>query len=158
MLEIALEGTTRLDSIGRRLRVATERKMIELTGLMYEKVIANLSGAVLQTKTGQLVGSIRQENRAYGDIYVGEVYPAPASPKAWALEKGGSGYYPIEATKAQMLHFFAKSGDEVFTKSVNHPPSLEFAYMRKALEEVGALIPSGFQEYIQTVLDGGDYG
>jgi hypothetical protein len=158
MLEIALEGTTRVDSIGRRLRVATERKMIELTGIMYEKVISNLSGGVLETKTGQLVGSIRQENHAYGDTYVGSVYPDPASPKAWVLEKGGSGEYPIVATKAQMLHFFTKSGDEVFTKHVNHPPSQEFAYMRRALEEVGALIPGGFQEYIQTVLDGGDYG
>ena len=157
MLEISLEGTTRLDSIGRRLRVATEKKMIELTGLMYEKVIENLSGKILNKQSGQLVSSVHQENSANGDFYLGSVYISPITEKALALEKGGKGYYPIIATKASVLHFFTKNGAEVFTKSVNHPPSREFAYMRTALEEMSPLVPRGFQEYIQGVLDGGDY-
>lgn len=159
MLEISLEGTTRLDSIGRRLRVATERKMIELTAIMYEKVIENLSGKILQKRSGQLASSIRMENDVNGDFYVGSVYPSPADDKAYVLEKGGKGYYPIPtSSKGQILHFFTKTGEEVFTKSVNHPPSREFAYMRTALEEVMPMVPKGFHDYIQGVLDGGDYG
>lgn len=156
-LEVSLEGTTRLDSLGRRLRVATEKKMIELTGALYEKVIENVSGKILQTKTGQLRSSIFRFNNVENDVYVGSVYVDPETPKAWALEKGGKGYYPIVATKAQVLHFFTKSGQEVFTKAVNHPPSREFAYMRTALEEMQELIPMGFKEYIQQVLGGSEF-
>jgi hypothetical protein len=157
MLEISLEGTTRIDSIGRHLRVATEKKMIELTDLMYEKVMENVSGKILNKQTGQLAGSIHKENASAGDFYLGSVYVSPVTDKAWVLEKGGKGYYPITATKASVLHFFSKSGEEVFTKSVNHPPSKEFAYLRRALEEMEDVVPRGFRDYIQTVLDGGDY-
>ena len=157
MLSVALEGTTRLDSLGRRLRVATGKKMEELTELAYQKVIENLSGKVLQKRTGALAASIRKENHVEGDFYLGLVFPAPADAKAFALEKGGKGYYPIVATKASVLHFFMKSGTEVFAKSVDHPPSKEFAYLRLAAEEMEAIVPEGFREAIRVVLDGGDY-
>lgn len=158
MLEVSIEGVTRLDSLGRRLRVATEKKMIELTGVLYEKVQENLSGKVLQKRSGELSGSIRQVNEVHDDFYVGSVFPSPATDKAWALEKGGKGYYEIVATKAQMLKFVTKSGETLFRKRVNHPPSKEFGYLRLALAETEETVPQGFRDYIQTVLDGGDYG
>lgn len=158
MLEVSFEGDTRLDSLGRRLRVATEKKMIQLTGMLYDKVIENVSGKILQKQSGELASSIKQQLDLVGETMLGSVFVDPANDKAWVLEKGGKGYYPIVATKAQVLHFFTKSGTEVFTKSVHHPPSREFAYMRTALEEMTELVPQGFQEYIRAVLDGGDFG
>ena len=154
MLEVALEGTTRLDSIGRRLREATAKKMEELTNALYEKVIENIEGKILQSRTGELAKSVYKDVEITGDEYFGRVYISPVTDKAWVLEKGGQDYYPIVATKAQMLHFFTKSGEEIFTKSVNHPPSRAFGYMQRALEELVPAIPLGFQEYIQAALDG----
>ena len=157
MLEISLEGTTRIDSIGRRLRVATEKKMTELTDIMYEKVLENLSGKILNKVTGALAGSVQKQNDVNGDFYIGDVYISPADDKAWALEKGGRRRYPIEPSKAEVLRFISKSGELIFTKHVDHPPSKEFAYLRLALEDMRELVPQGFREYIQGVLDGGDY-
>ena len=158
MLEISLEGTTRIDSIGRRLRVATEKKMIELTDIMYEKVLENLSGKILNKRSGELFASIHKENAASSDIYVGDVYVSPATAKAWALEKGGKAYYPIEPTKASVLRFYwDKTAQMEYFSHVDHPPSKEFAYLRLALEDMRELVPQGFRDYIQGVLDGGDY-
>lgn len=158
MLEVAFEGDVRLDSLGRRLRVATEKKMTELTGLLYDKVVENVGGKILQKRSGKLAASIRQQLDLVGEVMLGQVFPDPADDKSWTLEKGGKGRYQITATKASVLHFFTKSGQEVFAKSVNHPPGQEFAYLRLALEDMQEIVPRGFQEYIRGVLDGGDYG
>lgn len=157
MLEISFVGNTRLDSLGRRLRVATEKKMTQLTDMLYDKVIENLSGKILQRKSGELASSIRKELDFSADVMIGTVYVEPATAKAEALEYGGKEYYPIVATKASVLHFFTKSGQEVFAKSVRHPPSKEFAYLRHALWDVEELVPEGFREYIQAALAGEDY-
>jgi hypothetical protein len=154
MLEIRLEGFTKLDSLGRRLKAATERKMEQLTNLMYEKVMENVSGKILQKQSGALAASIRMETDVRGDQYFGSVFVESPNEKAYALEKGGKAYYPIFPVKAELLRFVTKSGETVFAKFVNHPPSQEFAYLRTAAEEMVPIIPEGFREYIQAVLDG----
>jgi hypothetical protein len=158
VLEIELIGETRIDSIGRRLRVATERKMLQLTEALYEKVIENVSGKILQIKSGSLVSSIHMTTDFSQELMTGSVYVEPADDKAWVLEKGGKGSYPIVATKAEVLHFFTKSGVEVFTKSVDHPPSRKFAYMQTALDDMRELVPQGFAQYIQAALNDEDFG
>ena len=159
MLEISLEGTTRFDSLGRRLRVATEKKMVELTDLLYNKVMENISGRILQKRSGALASSIQRSVDLTQEVMVGSVFPEPADPKAWALEKGGTSNYPIVSSKGAMLKFYwDKAGKTVFLSHVDHPASKEFAYLRTALEEIVPEVPRGFQEYIQTVLDGGDFG
>jgi hypothetical protein len=158
MLEVGFEGLNRIDAIGRKLRVATEKTMINLTDVLYAKVMENVSGKILQKQTGQLAGSIGKSYEAENDFYVGSVFVSPTTDKAWVLEKGGSSYYPIVATKASVLAFYTKSGEKVFRKSVMHPPSKKFAYLLEALEEMNELVPKGFRESIQAVIDGGDYG
>lgn len=158
MLEVSLEGATRLDSLGRKLRAATEKKMQALTEALYEKVILNVSGKILQTKSGQLKESIHKFYYATGDQYLGSVYVEPVTPKALALEKGGTRNYIISPVKAQVLRFIAKDGSVQFRHSVNHPPSKAFGYLSEALMEVQAMIPATFADYIQTALNGVETG
>ena len=157
MLEVHLEGVTRIDAIGRKLKAATAKKMTELTEMLYEKVVENLSGKVLEKQTGALLASVHKSVSISDDEYEGMVFVSPETTKAWVLEKGGSGYYPIVPVKASVLHWISKSGEEMFAKSVSHPPSKEFAYLRLALEEMEALVPEGFRDAIQLSFEGGAY-
>lgn len=154
MFDIKFEYDSRLDTLDEAIITAVTKKLAELTIKMYEKVIENVSGKILQKQSGQLAGSVNLNFGFDGGTRIGEVFIDPASPKAWALEKGGTQYYDIRPTKAQFLHFFTKSGAEVFTKYVSHPPSREFAYLRTALDEMRPLVQPGLAEAVQAILDG----
>jgi hypothetical protein len=154
MFEVNFEYDGSLEGLDEELKVAIAAKLTELTNVLYDKVIDNVSGKILKKQTGELASSIRQEVDTEADVMIGTVFPSPASAKAWALEKGGEKSYVIVPTKATILKFFwDKVGQTVFFTSVNHPPSKEFAYLRLALEEMETLVPDGFREAIQTVLD-----
>lgn len=157
MLEIYLEGTNRLDSLGRRLHVLTFRKLTELTDLMYNKVIENLSGKILNKQSGALAESIKIQTEDHGEIMTGVVYVSPETEKARVLEYGGKGYYPILPVKGEALKWISKGGETVYAKSVFHPPSREFAYLRTAAEEMAPIIPEQYKEAIQAMLDRGAF-
>jgi hypothetical protein len=154
MLNIEFTVPSNLAYLDERLKTAIAAKLTELTTLLFDKVQENLNGKILQKKTGQLSDSMRKNVDTSTEVMVGVVFPDPASPKAWALEKGGIGYYPITPSKASVLSWIGKSGARVFAASVNHPPSKAFHYMEDALEEMRELVPAGFEEAIQSVLDG----
>lgn len=155
MLEVSFDFDERLDGLDEAIFGAVAKKMIALTQELYEKVVENLSGKILQQKSGELVGSVRQSVDVAADPMTGSVYMEPASPKAWALERGGEREYLIVPTKANILRFYwDKVGQTVFFPSVNHPPSREFAYLRTALEELRPRFAEGVQEVIQDVIDG----
>lgn len=153
VLQVSFEGVARIDSLGRKLSRATEQAALDLTDVLYMKVMENVSGKILQKRSGELAASIRQETLIADGVYTSSVWVEPESDKAWALEKGGKGFYVIEATKATVLRFVTKSGDKIFAKSVNHPPSQKFAYLASALEETEPLIPEKFRDYISAVFD-----
>lgn len=157
MFEITLEGAPRLDAIGRRLHVLTVRKLTQLTDIMYNKVVENVSGAILNKQSGQLAGSIKQQVSDYGDTYQGRVFVDPVTPKALVLEKGGDHAYPIYPTKGDVLKWVNSGGETVYAKSVFHPPSKEFAYLRIAAEEMQSIIPTEYQEAIYAALSGGAF-
>jgi len=158
-LTVGIFGTDRFDSLGRRLRVATEKQAIKSTDLLYDKVQENLSGRILQKRTGDLAASIHKLYDNTGDGYIGEVYVDPADDKAKALEYGGKGYYTIVPSKGEFLKFYwEKMGSVVFARSVNHPPSKAYHYLALALEDLRDTIPQGFREAIQTTLDGELFG
>jgi hypothetical protein len=155
MLEVTFKHDTKLDGLDDAIVNAVGNKMVALTQELYNKVIENLSGKILQQKSGQLVSSVHQFVDQVADPMTGSVYIEPASPKAWALEHGGERSYLISPSKAQVLKFFwDKAGQTVFFPSVTHPPSREFAYLRTALEEMQPNFAAGFQQVIQDVLDG----
>lgn len=153
MLEISFQYDSKLDNLDEEIRIAVAAKLTELTRLLYEKVIENVSGKILQKRTGQLAESIITEIDIISNPMIGSVFPLPQTPKAFALEKGGEKSYIITPSKATMLKFYwDKMGKTMFLRSVNHPPSKEFAYLRLALEDMETLVPEGFQQAIEQVI------
>lgn len=148
MLEVSFE-TTNLTDLDVKMRRAISRKMTELTILLYEKVQENLAGKILQTKSGQLLSSVEYEReRMTEGVITGSVFINPETPKAFALEFGGKGNYPIVPTKSSVLRFISKGGATVFASSVDHPPSRKFGYLQHALEEIELRIPERFSDLI----------
>lgn len=157
MLEVKLEGVPRIDAIGRKLRVLTFRKLNELTDVLQQKVVDNVSGKILNKQSGALAESIKKFTSQHGDVMQGSVFVSPENTKAWVLEKGGEGYYSIDPVKGEALKWISKEGETVFAKHVFHPPSKEFAYLRSAIEEMQSIVPSVYQEAIEALLHGGAY-
>ncbi len=148
MFTVNFEYDGKLDGLDEKIRLAVANKLIELTAILYNKVLTNVSGKILNKQTGQLAGSIEWNYDTSDNPMYGIVFPQPASSKAWALEKGGEKAYDIVPTKASALRFISKSGETVFTKHVLHPPSKEFRYLREALAEMEPIIPAQFLEAI----------
>ena len=157
MLEVRLEGVPRIDAIGRKLRVLTFRKLNQLTDMLEQKVIENLSGKILNKQSGALLESVKKQVTQHGDVMTGTVYISPETTKAWVLEKGGEGYYPISPVKGEALRWVSKEGETVYAKHVFHPPSKEFAYLRTAIEEMAPLVPQEYAEAIEAMLSGGAF-
>ena len=154
MFKIEFQYDSRLDTLGNDVWNAVVDKLTDLTARVHEKVLDNVSGKILQKQTGQLADSIMQRI-SYGEKTVtGTVYVSPETPKAWALEKGGEGFYEIYPTKANVLRYYNKEGKKVFAKHVNHPPSKDFGYLREAFEEMAPLIPTELADTVQRALSG----
>ena len=154
MIYITLESNVPSD-LDSRFRIALEQKFSQLSQMLYDKVIENLSGKILRQKTGQLLESIRQETDVGSDPMMTIIGPEPATPKAWALEEGGTKSYIIVPVRAGALHFYwEKIGQEVWFPAVNHPPSQKFGYLSNALAEMHEPFVEGMRETAQEALGG----
>jgi len=154
MLELTFTYDGKLDDMEHTLWAAVAAKVEQLTNLMHEKVVENVSGKILQKKSGQLAESIQQRFEYGAEVVRGSVFPEPASPKAWALEKGGEEFYSILPVKARLLHWIDKGGDKVFAKQVSHPPSKAFHYLGEAFDEIKAVALDELATTVQAALDG----
>jgi hypothetical protein len=123
-------------------------KMNMLVVKLQEKVLDNLHGKVLNKVSGQLADSISKQVRVDSRAISAWVGPIPMTPKAYALELGGTSYYKIVPTKKDFLKFEGKDGNLVIRKIVRHPPSKAFGYLIKALEEMGPDIDQAFTELL----------
>ena len=103
MFTVNFEYDGKLDGLDEKIRLAVANKLIELTAILYNKVLTNVSGKILNKQTGQLAGSIEWNYDTSDNPMYGIVFPQPASPKAWALEKGGKSHYPIFPSKQDMV-------------------------------------------------------
>lgn len=129
----------KLFNLNKRLRTKWNRTLERTATELYEKVLENLSGKILNVKTDQLRQSIAKEVESSDFDFIAFVGPVPATPKAYALEYGGKGDYVIPVGAKGVLAnretgFFSK-------RDVLHPPSKEYAYLRTAMEEVEVLLP-----------------
>lgn len=154
MFDIRFEVSDNIAMLDGRIKEAIVAKLLELTDLAFRKVEENLSGAVLQKQSGQLLGSLRKEVNIGETESIGRIFLDVDTPKAIALEKGGERYYPIVPTKADVLVWISKGGEKVFASSVIHPPSKAFRYFGLAAGEMTDLVPEGFQQALQEAIDG----
>ena len=157
MIELGFEYVNDFSDLNERIKAALADKMVELTQLLYQKVEANVSGKILQKKSGALAAKIAAgtEIDTASNPMTAFVGPADPGPKEYALERGGEKSYVIYPTKARALSFYWEQiGKRAAFASVNHPPSKAFHYLQEAADEMEELVPEGFAEAIDRALSG----
>lgn len=133
------------------IRQVLAAKAADLAEQLSARVEANLSGAILNRRSGRLAASIVSGAQNDGDTFEGFA-GSEGLPYATILEFGGkTAAHDIIAVKAKALAFAGSSGT-VFAKSVHHPGSFipAFAYLGRALDAMHEQIVTDMK---QSVLD-----
>lgn len=97
---------------------------IDIVNRMFaDRVKGNLSGAVLKTQTGKLLGSVQQTptQKSGDELYGAVTAGGDLAHYGIYFEEGGTGYYDIYPVNARVLAFMS-GGQTLFAKHVNHPP------------------------------------
>jgi hypothetical protein len=124
-----------------------------VNGLMADRVKGNLSGGVLQSRTGKLLSTVMQEPaQISGDVIVGAVTAGGAeAPYGIYFEEGGTGYYEIKPVNARVLAFMGEGG-MIFAKLVNHPPIPHLPWFQPeadaAVDEMASQLNQAFEEVL----------
>lgn len=120
-----------------------------------ERVKGNLSGAVLQQRTGKLLSSVMQEpTQLDGDDLVAAVTAGgDLAPYGIYFEEGGTGYYEIRPINARVLAFMG-AGGMMFAKIVNHPPIPKLPWFAPEVavgrDEMTTALNEGIAEVLET--------
>lgn len=123
--------------------------------MMADRVRDNLSGGVLRTQSGALLGTVMQEPaQVSGDVVQGAVTAGgPLAPYGIYFEEGGLGYYQILPVNARALAF-EMHGNLTFAKAVNHPPIPHLPWfaptIEQAQEDMVDYLNAGFAEVLST--------
>lgn len=131
-------------------QVIAER-VADLTQQLEARVKDNLSGAILDQRSGRLISSIVAGMMDDGDAVDGAV-SSVGVPYAAIQEYGGkTAAHDIVAVKAKALTFTSADG-QIFAKSVHHPGSVipAHAYLGRALADMQDAITTDLK---QSVLD-----
>lgn len=118
-----------------------------------EKVRANLSGAVLKSRSGALLNSISSDLEDDGSTFTASV-ESDDVPYAGILEYGGkTAAHDIVPSKAKALAFVV-GGAQRFARIVHHPGSVirAFAYMGSALDDLEGEIEDGLKDAVLEAL------
>ena len=135
-LTVTNEASADLQNKKGMLETALLATVGELGDKLYELVIGNLSGTVLQSRTGKLASAVMIEAAAFIGQVCQTAVAIPEDSEEWLIgmvhEYGGLGWYIIEPVNATVLAWMGPEG-MVFARRVNHPPAEERSYMRSAL-------------------------
>jgi phage gpG-like protein len=148
-IELKLPNTGRMTE---QIRANLRQQTVVLTRKLRDKVIQNLSGRVLQVRSGRLRGSIRSQMVETKDELGGRVW-TEGVPYARIHEFGGTtSPHVIAAKNSKSLAFVWGAKGLVFFKRVNHPGSRipQRSYMESALEEMRAEIVEAYREAAHT--------
>ncbi len=135
------------------IAAALRAKAVELQGRLLAKVEANLSGDVLQTRSGALKASIAAALTADASTLTVEV-ASSGVPYAAIQEYGGrTAAHDIVPVKAQALAF-AGLGGTAFARRVHHPGSTIPArsYLGSALEAMHDDLAGGLKAAVLDAL------
>lgn len=152
------ELVANLERLPQKLHEAVRLKMDEEVSALRLKVLENLSGKVLNSKSGALASALVSGVDEIGtNLLVGFVAIESSDTKvmayAHAHEYGGKGFYEIIPVQKLILRFESKSGEIVFAPYVFHPPQAERSYLRSALHEMAPEIENQINLAIQAQLD-----
>lgn len=111
-----------------------------------------LSGEVLQSRSGRLLGSVRIDPPSLdGDILTGALEAGQGAPEGWFNEFGTRGPYVIEARVAKALAFEV-GGETVFAKHVVHPGLPARSFMGSTAEELRQQEANDYQAAVAAAL------
>ena len=155
-LNVEYEGA--LENLGAKRDLLNDALLVavdDLTAQLYARVQENLSGVVLERRTGELANAVEIEAAAFvGAVCQSQVFIDEESPE-WVIgmthEYGGTGYYLIEPVNASVLAWQGPAGT-VFARRVNHPPAQERSFMNSALEWIEPLAVDEIKNVIAEVI------
>ena len=143
----------RTEEVADEIEVAIYARVQKLTHLMAERVRANLSGEVLQGRSGKLLGTVQEIGpTASGDEITSTVQAGgDEAPYGIVHEKGGERWYMIYPKNARALAFEI-DGKLHFFASVHHPPAERRPWFQPAEDEITAIYGDELQQAINEVL------
>src|ERR1035438_8721946 len=114
-LNVEYEGA--LENLGAKRDLLNDALLVavdDLTAQLYARVQENLSGVVLERRTGELANAVEIEAAAFvGAVCQSQVFIDEESPE-WIIgmthEYGGTGYYLIEPVNASVLAWQGPAG------------------------------------------------
>jgi phage gpG-like protein len=153
MLQFNLEGQAELSAslaaLPDDLRAALAEKIDALAqNLLAQIVGVNLSGGVLNARSGRLRDSIQLRGDGQDETQSVEIYADGSAPYAAIQEFGGkTAAHDIIPDKSKVLAFML-NGKQMFARRVHHPGSEipERSYMRSALAEQSQDIAEALRE------------
>lgn len=153
IVNITIVGDTkveaRLDRFPQQLRASVVNAMNELGVRLLAYDRSNLSGGVLQKRTGALYDAQALTVTDQGDSIVAEVgFNSSQVPYGAVLEFGVDHDWLITAKNAKALKF-ELGGTTKFAKSVTHPAMPARSFLRRALEMVTPEISPVLTQAIQ---------
>lgn len=150
-LEDASEFSARLDALPDQLRVALTAKIQALAQALYAQVVGvNLSGSVLNARSGALRDSIQIDVQAEDARIDAKIFSNGDVPYAGILEFGGkTAAHEILRDKARALAFLV-NGKQVFARRIQHPGSTFAArsYLGGALDDARGEIAASLREVV----------
>jgi phage gpG-like protein len=158
MLQLSLEGqqalAERLGVLPDRLRAALAEKADALAQNLFSQVVGvNLSGGVLNARSGALRDSIQVALSQQDDRIDAEIFSNGDAPYAAIQEFGGkTAAHEILPDKASVLAFVG-NGKQLFARRVQHPGSQipERSYLRSALDEQGENVLQDLTEIVRSL-------
>jgi hypothetical protein len=130
----------RIEDIEAEIEVALYARTQRLTHMFAERVRQNLSGDVLQERSGKLLGTVMEVGpTATGSEIISSVQAGgDEAPYGIVHEKGGERWYMIYPVNGRALAFEI-NGKTVFAASVHHPPAERRPWFEPVVDEISAL-------------------
>jgi len=150
LFDSVLEGGDQLqaglENASDRVTLRLREKVELLQHLLADKIRANLSGQILQVRSGKLLASVKElPLEVNGLVVEGPVQVGgPDIPYGAVLEKGGTHNYDIVPVNKQYLAFVV-GGKQIFTKLVHRTPLLARQYVGLAVEETSPEVQRHFE-------------
>ncbi len=118
--------------------------------LLAEKIRSNLSGVVLQARSGKLRDSVKETpvTISNGIVEGGVTAGGPEAPYGGVHEDGGTRNYEIRPVNKQYLAFMV-DGKQIFTKLVQRTPALKRPFVAPAKLELEAEIQQALRSAVE---------
>lgn len=142
-LSIEYEGA--LANLRTKKRLLDEALLATIQDLgtqLLTMVQGNLSGEVLESRTGVLLSAVAQQAAEFVEAVCQTSVGIDDDDPSWIVgmthEYGGNDWYDIYPINGKALAFLGEAGETTFARHVHHPPAQERSWLRSALDDIEA--------------------